>query len=453
MKRNSSLNGFILLFTDFAALNLIESLLPHGTDPFYSQIIIISNLTWLLARYIADYYARNKNTWSGRLIKAAASGYSLLLLFNWGLYAAGKHQQQYGNYLLIALLIFGFYLLISRVVLVGVQRLMTAYHQVHRKIIIIGSNETAAHLLRQFESDGIIYSLAGIFTDKKSVSSLEEYVKGNISEAIDFALEQQVKEIYTTISPEENNRLYKIAESAERNFIQFKLVPDISHFLCRKPNTDQDIELPILCLTPEPEADLPGQIQKRAFDVLFSAFVIIFILSWLAPVLAFLIKLESSGPVFFKQLRTGKNGRPFLCFKFRSLQINNEADSKQVTTNDSRFTSIGRFMRKTNLDELPQFLNVLLGDMSVVGSRPHMLKHTEDYSRLYSRYMTRHYIKPGLTGWAQVNGYRGEIKVEEQLIKRVEHDIWYMENWNFWLDMRIVLQTLSSTFKGDKNAY
>ena len=169
--------------------------------------------------------------------------------------------------------------------------------------------------------------------------------------------------------------------------------------------------------------------------------------------MAIIIKLSSRGPVFFVQLRSGRDNKSFRCFKFRTLRVNKEADSKQVTANDSRITRVGSFMRKTNLDELPQFFNVLLGNMSVVGPRPHMLKHTEDYSKILNEYMIRHFVKPGVTGWAQVHGFRGEIKVKEQLRKRIEHDIWYLENWSIWLDLRIIFLTIYVTIKGDKNAY
>ena len=164
-------------------------------------------------------------------------------------------------------------------------------------------------------------------------------------------------------------------------------------------------------------------------------------------------KLDSRGPVFFIQLRSGKSNKPFHCLKFRSLQVNNEADSKQVSRNDTRITRLGGILRKSNIDEIPQFFNIFLGDMSDRWSRPHMLKHTEHFAELYKEYMIRHFVKPGLTGWAQVNGYRGEIKENELLRKRVEFDTWYMENWSLYLDMRIILLTIIVTLKGDKNAF
>jgi putative colanic acid biosynthesis UDP-glucose lipid carrier transferase len=199
--------------------------------------------------------------------------------------------------------------------------------------------------------------------------------------------------------------------------------------------------------------DIANRIRKRIFDIVVSSLVTIFILSWLIPLLALLIRLESKGPIFFIQHRTGRNNQTFRCLKLRSMKVNNDANVKQATKDDDRFTRIGRILRKTNLDEMPQFLNVLMGDMSIVGPRPHMLRHTEEFSRIIQQYMVRHFMKPGITGWAQVNGYRGEITEESHLKKRIEHDIWYMENWSVYLDLRIMFLTVMNTIRGDKNAY
>ena len=192
-------------------------------------------------------------------------------------------------------------------------------------------------------------------------------------------------------------------------------------------------------------------ILKRLFDIVFSLVVIIFILSWLLPVLIIIIKLESSGPGIFKQIRSGKNNYPFWCYKFRSMRVNNI--SVQATLGDHWTTAIGAFIRKTSLDELPQFINVLFGDMSIVGPRPHMLKHTEEFSLITDQYMDRHFLKPGITGWAQINGYRGEIKEHDQLLKRIEHDIWYIENWSITGDINIIIKTITNVFQGEENAY
>ncbi len=194
-------------------------------------------------------------------------------------------------------------------------------------------------------------------------------------------------------------------------------------------------------------------LRKRAFDVVFASLVVLLLLSWLVPLIALIIKLESAGPVFFRQLRTGKNGNPFYCFKFRSMYLSTDADSKQASREDSRITKVGAFIRKTSIDELPQFINVLRGEMSVVGPRPRMLRHTEDYARTIHNFMDRHYVMPGITGLAQVKGYRGETRETQAMVRRVNADIEYVRNWSFWLDVRIVGQTVVQVLKGNENAF
>ena len=198
---------------------------------------------------------------------------------------------------------------------------------------------------------------------------------------------------------------------------------------------------------------LKGFVRKRMFDVIFSAFVIIFMLSWLVPIIALLIKLESKGPTFFKQLRTGKDGLPFYCLKFRSMAVNAEADLQQASKADPRITRVGAFLRETSLDELPQFLNVLCGEMSVVGPRPHMLCHTHNYSQMIDGYMDRHAVAPGITGLAQVCGYRGETKELVSMVNRVKADIGYIRNWSFLLDLKIVLLTVWQLSRNDEKAF
>ncbi len=195
-----------------------------------------------------------------------------------------------------------------------------------------------------------------------------------------------------------------------------------------------------------------NQIIKRTFDIVFSLFMIVCIFSWLFPIIALLVKLSSPGPIFFKQMRSGKDNKSFWCWKFRSMRVNVDADSIQATKNDDRITPVGMILRKTNMDELPQFFNVLRGDMSVVGPRPHMLKHTEHYSRIIDEYMARHFIKPGITGFAQINGYRGETQDPLLMKKRVQCDVWYIENWSFFHDLKIIAMTTITMILGDDNA-
>ena len=192
---------------------------------------------------------------------------------------------------------------------------------------------------------------------------------------------------------------------------------------------------------------------KRAFDVAVSGAFLCTLFPVVYLFVALGIKLTSKGPVFFIQERSGENGRTFGCIKFRSMRVNDEADRVQATKNDPRKTRFGSFLRKSSIDELPQFINVLKGDMSIVGPRPHMLQHTELYSKLVNKYMVRHLIKPGITGWAQVTGYRGETHELSQMEGRVRRDIWYLENWSLLLDIRIMLLTVWNALKRDENAY
>src|SRR5690606_10508566 len=212
-------------------------------------------------------------------------------------------------------------------------------------------------------------------------------------------------------------------------------------------------DVPVISIRQEPVYDIEGRFKKRLFDMLFSLLVVVLVLSWLYPLIGMLIKLESRGPIMFKQLRTGRDNKPFWCYKFRSMRVNNESDDRQATRGDSRITTIGAFLRRTSLDELPQFFNVLQGHMSVVGPRPHMLKHTEQYKTIIDHYMTRQFLKPGITGWAQVNGYRGETTEPRLMERRVAHDIWYLENWTTMLDVRIVFLTIINMLVGEKNAF
>jgi putative colanic acid biosynthesis UDP-glucose lipid carrier transferase len=238
-----------------------------------------------------------------------------------------------------------------------------------------------------------------------------------------------------------------------QKFIDFEVVPMEVEFFDKGTQIEQLDYLPILRRKKEPLCQLKNRLLKRAFDIIFSLLVILLIFPWLFPIIALLIKLESRGPVLFTQVRSGYWNKPFNCFKFRSMKLNNNSDEKQAVKNDSRITKIGAILRKTNLDEIPQFFNVLWGDMSIVGPRPHMLKHTEDYSKLIDTYMIRHEVKPGITGWAQVSGWRGPTEEVYKMEKRVEYDVHYIENWSFWFDCKCIFLTVVNVFKGEGNAF
>jgi len=255
--------------------------------------------------------------------------------------------------------------------------------------------------------------------------------------------------IYSDLSKKEIKRIIELCES---RFIDFEIVPrefDIIEGGARFVNENN---LPILKPHIEPLQKLRNKLLKRGFDIVFSLLVVMFIFPWLFLLIAITIRLESKGPIFFVQQRTGYWNESFGFIKFRSMTVNKESNTKQATRNDTRVTKIGAFLRKTSLDELPQFLNVLMGQMSVVGPRPHMLKHTEEYSQLIETYLVRHKVKPGITGWAQINGYRGPTDTLDKMEKRVEYDVHYMKNWTFLMDVRCVIFTAINMVRGEENA-
>lgn len=246
----------------------------------------------------------------------------------------------------------------------------------------------------------------------------------------------------------------QIIRSCESNVVRFNTVPSFRTYLKQHMNMELIGDMPVLQLRREPLMESENRFIKRAFDIFCSSLFLFTLFPFIYLFVAIVIKITSPGPVFFKQKRNGINGKEFYCYKFRSMKVNAQADTLQATEHDPRKTKFGDFMRKTNIDELPQFINVLKGDMSLVGPRPHMVKHTEEYSALISKYMVRHFIKPGITGWAQVTGCRGETKELYQMEERVKRDIWYVENWSFWLDLRIMYLTVKNmVLRNEKMAY
>ncbi|MDR1380462.1 MAG: exopolysaccharide biosynthesis polyprenyl glycosylphosphotransferase, partial [Tannerella sp.] len=237
------------------------------------------------------------------------------------------------------------------------------------------------------------------------------------------------------------------------NMIRFYIIPEFYRDIKKSMILEVMESVPLLTIRTEPLQSTYNRFLKRCFDLAFSIAVLLTVFPVLYIVAGIFIKISSRGPILFKQKRNGLYGKIFECYKFRTMRMNEEADRLQAVKDDPRTTKTGSFLRRTNLDEFPQFINVLLGNMSVVGPRPHMLKHTEQYSMLIDKYMIRHLVKPGITGWAQITGYRGETKTLEQMEGRVKRDVWYLENWSFFLDLKIIVVTIINMFKGESNAY
>ena len=319
-----------------------------------------------------------------------------------------------------------------------------------KRIIIIGWNGTAKMLYDEILSDpGYGYKILGIFDNEEHA---DRAMTGTLQEIEDFVVANNIDEIYCA-QPSEEENVGDIIKIADRHDVQFFYVPLISGFMTTSFSLTSMGNLPIMVYRPNPLQFWLYRLIKRIFDICFSLVVIALVsVTVLIPII-FAIKLSSRGPVLFKQRRTGYRGREFTCLKFRTMKVNSQADTVQATKDDPRKTRVGDFLRRTSLDELPQVLNVLWGDMSVVGPRPHMVSQTNEYKKLIDKYMVRHIIKPGITGLAQVSGYRGQTEELWQMQKRVEYDVTYIENWSLWLDVKIIIRTIVNAILGEKNAF
>ncbi|MBP6285394.1 MAG: undecaprenyl-phosphate glucose phosphotransferase [Ferruginibacter sp.] len=445
----------LILNTIFFICQVIfKTHLSSNTAGAYFNFWVVSNIFWIVPSFLLRTYAGKIILSFEFFTKRTIQVYLLWIIFVL-VYLFFSFEVNISRLFIFSIFIsFGLGLLLNRFLYLGIRNYYKKSDHIFKKVLILGYNDTAKKLAKYFEEDGINTQLIGYVENEGNVHELTHYpVLTGIENTLRVAKEMKINEIFSTITPEQNKDIYELMFQSEKECIRFKIVPNLSVFITRDVHIEYFGDLPILSLRSEPLDDVGNRIKKRALDLVVSTLVIVFILSWLIPILGLLIMLESRGPIFFSQLRTGKNKSSFKCLKFRSMRSNKEADTKQATKNDSRVTAIGRFIRKTSLDEFPQFINVFKGEMSLVGPRPHMLKHTTDYSKVVEDYMIRQFLKPGITGWAQINGYRGEITNPEQIKMRVNKDLWYLENWSLWLDIQILFLTIYHVLRGNKNAF
>ena len=321
-----------------------------------------------------------------------------------------------------------------------------------RTAVVVGFDNSSKNIINLFKSKSNLgYKYLGFFSGKAYKN--KEYL-GNPEDVFEYATNNMVDEIYCSLSSLSKDEIKKINKFAINKGIVLKLIPNSTE-LYSKNNSVEYYEdaLMVLNVNKLPFEFSENFYTKRIFDVIFSLFVCAFILSWLMPILWILVKLESKGPLVFKQEREGIKSESFVCYKFRSMEVNVLSDKVHAVENDVRVTTIGAFLRKTSMDELPQFFNVLQGNMSVVGPRPHLGSLSLEYQKDVDDYLKRHIVKPGITGLAQISGYRGEVKTKADIKNRVRLDIFYIENWSFLLDIKIIIQTVLNIFKGEEKAY
>ena len=420
----------------------------------YSLLLVIFNFIWIFIAFMLNIYAIK------RLKRVEKILFNLLKIFvinifvlSSFLFTLDDNSPFSREHLLLTYLFAFFLVLIWRYISIQVIFLYRKYGYNYDRVLIVGGGDIGKGLYDYFFSDDILgVKLLGIFSDSNIIFKTNVSVF-SIDKIKSFSIEKKIDEIYYTLPLKNTEEIQDLVEFCDNNLIRFKVVPDFRGFPLRKVNIDFFDNVPVLSFRQEPLKDSVNRFIKRLFDIIFSILVLILIFPWLFPIISFLIKISSNGPVFFKQKRSGLDNKEFLCYKFRSMTQNIDADKKQATKDDIRITKVGSFLRKTSLDEFPQFINVLFGNMSVVGPRPHMIKHTQQYSKLINKYMVRQLVKPGITGMAQIKGFRGETRELKEMEGRIKWDVWYIENWTFFLDIYIILMTVFNFFTVDEKAY
>lgn len=333
-------------------------------------------------------------------------------------------------------------------------RTLRSYGRNVHSVVMVGASENILELCKEMSNPFYGYRVVGYFNEVpvEKVPDTLPYL-GGIADVVPFLQQHHVQHLYCALPSALAADIRPIINACEKHCVHFFSVPNVRNYLKRTMQLELLGAVPVLSIREDPLSSLTNRIVKRSFDILVSGLFMIPFWLIIYPMVAIISNLTMPGPVFFKQKRNGLNGEEFICYKFRSMKVNNDADKLQATENDPRKTKWGNIMRKTSIDELPQFINVLKGDMSVVGPRPHMVKHTEEYSALIDKYMVRHWVRPGISGWAQVTGARGETKELWQMEDRIQKDIWYIENWSLWLDIKIIFLTIYNALGGDKQAY
>lgn len=437
------LNGCFLL----AAALRFDEMRIQDTEyyDYYVQLIVFFNLLWLFLSFLFRTYDTRRSLEPRKATGKVLNAYFLHLFLLLLLLVSLKKDEYSRLFLVYFYVSFFFTVLPWRFYFLRLLKAMRRRGISFKAVVLIGAGEHLARFYRSVqEHPEYGLKVIGYFCDEPEAGIP---CTGKEKEAEGFLENTSVDEIYCAF-PGRDERLLHWFRVADDHMIRYRVVPDLGIEHGTSVKIDYHHDVPVLVHRPEPLEYLHNRLLKRSLDILISLLVIVLVFSWLFPLLALGVKLSSRGPVFFKQLRTGVREGEFVIYKFRSMVVNPEADTSQAVADDLRITAFGRFLRGHHLDELPQFFNVLKGEMSVVGPRPHMLAHTQDYRRLIDRYMVRHFARPGITGLAQVRGLRGEVHSTGEVEERVRTDVYYIENWSLLLDFKIILSTIFQMLAG-----
>ena len=442
-------SGYIRPFSYLIDLIIINVLATY-IFPFHSNEILYSvliSIAWFTSAIYLGFYEVYRYTKVIAILNCALKQFILFSLFCLALelfYSDFYFQKRVVFFVFVSIVLVLFFKLSIYYFL---RKFRVLYGGNSRSVVLLG-NDININSLKTFfsENQDYGYKIIKVFT-------LETHKKERIEECLSFALKSKADEIYCAMADLSDSQISDIIYFADNNLKTLKFIPSEKQILSRTAKFEYYDYIPVISLRNILQDETWNKVIKRGFDLVFSSIIIMGVMSWLIPILAIIIKLNSKGPVFFVQKRNGLNYKEFNCYKFRSMMVNDKADLDLSSKNDVRITKVGKFIRKTSIDELPQFFNVLLGDMSVVGPRPHMVSVANLYATKVDKFMVRHFVKPGITGLAQTKGFRGEVETDEDIINRVKYDIFYMENWSILLDIKIIFNTIFNAFKGDKKAY
>jgi len=326
-----------------------------------------------------------------------------------------------------------------------------------KNVLIVGAGEVGKNFYKMISAhDDFGFNFVGFLDDGKS--ELNPEIIGKIGELDKTLLEKDIDEVIIALPIYASNQLDEIIRTCNKHAVRANIIPDYFQFVSKKFQITMIGNFPVITVRNEPLGEFHWRFVKRTFDIVFSTLAIIFILSWLSPLLIILNKIFSPGRLLFIQDRIGVNNKNFRCYKFRTMRVDNNTANKYqpAVEDDPRITMIGKFLRRSNIDELPQFINVFKGEMSIVGPRPHPIAFNKIYEEMVEEIKIRGWVKPGITGWAQVHGFRGDVEDydenKKRTISRIEFDLWYIENWSFWLDIQIILMTVWQMITGNTKA-
>lgn len=452
--------NWLIRLGDICLINLVFVFLyfflaDKISSQFRVELFLLINLIYFVAASIIPLKIASNIIFFDRIIQRSFSFITLyFILFTVGFYIFRLGHFSFEYWLLsYAILMFSY--LLWHVLIRSVLKWYRRKGYNYKRVVIVGNGSSAVGIYNELKSNDYGYRILGIFGDipeSECIATDINYL-GDITEVEKYCFENNIDEIFCTLANSEESVIVQLVNFAEHNMIRFYLVPDFYSYIRRKLVLSSLQSTPVIAIRPEPLQNIANQILKRVFDVVFSLIVLVTIFPVIYFIFGLLIKISSKGPIIFRQQRTGLHGKVFTCFKFRTMVLNDDSERLTTLPSDSRITFVGAFMRRTSMDELPQFFNVLIGNMSIVGPRPHMVKETDRYNQLIDKFMIRHLIKPGITGWAQISGYRGETRTIEQMEGRIKRDVWYLENWSFALDLKIIAVTTYQVLKGDDKAF